>query len=642
MEYKGFTLDGFQEKAVREIDSNNSVVVSAPTGAGKTLIADYIINEHVGEKKIIYTAPIKALSNQKYKDFCEEYGEEKIGLMTGDIVRNSEAPMLIMTTEVYRNMALTDDQLIEEVAYVIFDEIHFINDRERGYIWEESVIFSEEHVRFLCLSATIPNAEEFAEWIQSIQGHEVKVVREGERHVPLEKKLYDSKLGVTSLRSMNQSVKALKNRKKKKSKVRPPSHINLVKKIDKKGRTPCIFFVFSRKGCEENAVELMEKKGFKRNKEIQSMVDSKLSEASQKIHNLNSTTLLKKVLPYGIAFHHAGLMPITKEIVEDLFEKGLIKVLYTTETFAVGINMPAKTVCFQGARKYDGIGFRYLTSKEYFQIAGRAGRRGIDKRGFVYLMIDRRDFDYDELKRMTGDDMVPLKSQFQLSVNTVLNLIKMHSEEEIKRIIEKSFHNFQKKKGKKKGKKGKKGKSFYKEYLSLKKRLKKMKYIISEEDEEHLTWKGEFASKIYVDELLMGEMFGTDFKEGLNEYEILLLISALSYEPKEKTEFFNQKDNKFVKKLKKKIGSVPFLKDEERLNNIKKMTSLIDPCYHGKTVFESMNNTNMSEGDVVRIFRQLLDRLGQLKDASDDEHFRYLVKNCMSIIGSAMEDIDVL
>src|SRR3990167_5675309 len=200
MNYKGFELDKFQEDAINAIEHNKSVVVSAPTGSGKTLIADYIIDRDIKKGiKVIYTAPIKALSNQKYKDFCRDYGEEKIGLLTGDTVKNPNASVLIMTTEIYRNMALSHDPIVEQISYVIFDEIHYINDIERGYVWEESIIFSKNKVRFLCLSATIPNAKEFADWIHSIKGHKVETIKHEHRSVPLHKKFYDSELGICTL-----------------------------------------------------------------------------------------------------------------------------------------------------------------------------------------------------------------------------------------------------------------------------------------------------------------------------------------------------------------------------------------------------------------------------------------------------------
>ncbi len=246
MEYKGMTLDKFQEEAISSIDKNHSVVVSAPTGSGKTLIADYIINRDIKNGiRVIYTAPIKALSNQKYKDFCNDYGEILVGILTGDVVKNPNAPILVMTTEVYRNMAISRDPLIDSVSYVIFDEIHFLNDLERGYIWEESIIFSKPHVRFVCLSATIPNADEFALWIESINKHKVDVVRHTHRHVPLHKYFFDSTIGICSLEELRNAMdipdydRAMGSRGKR-PKITPPNHIELIKEIQDK--LPCFFF----------------------------------------------------------------------------------------------------------------------------------------------------------------------------------------------------------------------------------------------------------------------------------------------------------------------------------------------------------------------------------------------------------------
>ena len=205
MQFKGFTLDKFQEDSIQSIENNNSVVVSAATGTGKTLIADYAIDKFIKlHKRIIYTAPIKALSNQKYRDFKSEYGEDKVGIMTGDVVINPDAQVIVMTTEIYRNMLLTADPIIESLSYIVFDEIHFMSDIERGTIWEESIIFSPDHVRFLALSATIPNAKEFAEWISSIKHHTVDVIKYSQRAVPLKHYLFDREYGIVNVKKVKE------------------------------------------------------------------------------------------------------------------------------------------------------------------------------------------------------------------------------------------------------------------------------------------------------------------------------------------------------------------------------------------------------------------------------------------------------
>ncbi len=637
MKYKNLLLDKFQEDAIAAIEKNHSVVVSAPTGSGKTLIADYIINKDVRKGiRVIYTAPIKALSNQKYKDFCEEYGEDKIGLLTGDIVRNHDAPILIMTTEIYRNMALTNDPLMDNISYVVFDEIHYINDVERGYVWEESIIFSNPKIRFLCLSATIPNAKQFASWIEAVKKHKVDVIKHNRREVPLAKKFYDSELGITTLEQIRDvahipDYRYIRGRKRfRRPRIKAPSHIELIKEI--KDKLPCLFFNFSRKKCQDNANELMNAKIFDNNPKITSFVRKKLEGAPKEIRELESSQLLFRTLSFGIAFHHAGLIPLIKEIVEELFSQGLIRVLYTTETFAVGINMPAKSVCFESLRKYDGINFRFLNSKEYFQIAGRAGRRGIDKEGFSYAMIDRRDFDYGVIRGITDLDKDPIKSQFRLSVNTVLNLVKNHTPGEIDVILKNNFFTYQKF-----------GKNFAKirrnvfsySFEKTKKKLIRMGYIKNGK----LTSKGEFSSKIYSDEILIGEIFATDFYFDLNEYQILMILACLAYEPRAKTEFYKDYPSKFVSDLKGALRRRDLLRNFKSLD---KLTALIHPCYNNRSVFEILPNTNLLEGDLIRFFRQILDKIGQIKKATGDERLRQMLGSCQTLILTCLKDVDVV
>jgi superfamily II RNA helicase len=638
MEYKGLTLDPFQEDAIKSIEKNNSVVVSAPTGSGKTLIADYIINKDIARGiRVIYTAPIKALSNQKYKDFCKDYGTENVGLLTGDITKNPGAPIMIMTTEIYRNMAIIQDPALDSVSYVIFDEIHFINDIERGYVWEESIIFSKPNVRFLCLSATIPNAKEFADWIKAIKKHEVDVIKHETRLVKLHKFFYDTELGITDLDRLRQWAEipeyAARGRKYRKQRINPPSHIDLVK--DMKENLPCFFFNFSRMACQENAAELAQAKLFEENPKISQLVREKLAASSPEINQFKSSKILRQILPFGIAFHHAGMLPVMKELVEELFGKGLIKVLYTTETFAVGINMPAKSVCFEALRKFDGITFRPLHSKEYFQIAGRAGRRGIDTEGFVYVMVDRRDFDYKSLKKITTADTEPIRSQFKLGINTVLNIIKRHQQKEIDKILCQNFYSFQKygydlynvKRN-----------SMINTFNNQKKKLEKLDYL----KESQLTEKGNFASKIYSDEILTTEIFGTEFYHNLNEFQVLMLIACICYEPRQKTEFYKTYRSKFLEELKRKIGQNMLINKDKRFKHIEDLTALVHPCYYGESIFQIVRNVNLLEGDVIRFFRQLLDRIGQVKAASMDYDLCQKMENCKRLVEASLKEVDVV
>ena len=632
--YKGLTLDKFQENAIHAIENNHSVVVSAPTGSGKTLTADYIIDRDLKtDKKIVYTAPIKALSNQKYKEFSAEYGKDKVGLLTGDLVLNPGGQLLIMTTEIYRNMVVADEFSIKDVSYVIFDEIHYINDIERGYIWEESIIFSPEHIRFLCLSATIPNAKEFADWIGQIKHHEVDVVNHDIRAVPLTQKFFDAELGLTNFDRLKLDLQTPDYNtfmgKKSRKKPQNPVHIDLIKEIQDK--TPCIFFCFSRVKCQKFAEELAKKKLFAEDPKIKTIIRKKLEELSDEVKQLKSTNLLRQLLPKGVGFHHAGLLPGVKEIIEDLFSQGYIKVLYTTETFAVGINMPAKTVVIESVRKFDGRSFRPLNTKEFFQIAGRAGRRGIDTEGLVVLMINRADVTPQLLKKLTTKDTLPISSQFQLSVNTVLNLYARHSLNEIEKILDQSFLNFQKSKA---------HTPIKSRFYALIKRLDKMKYI----SRYSLTDKGTFAAQVYSDEIILSELFATDFKNNLTIFQILLLLASLAYEERGKkpTKFHKLYVNKECVSLKKKVKNHSYLKTVKRLTRLEKLTGLAYPIYNKQTIFEAIKNTDMPEGNLVRLVMQINDRLTQIKEANPDKELTEKLHECRELIDQSLEGIKLV
>ncbi|MBT4824597.1 DEAD/DEAH box helicase [Candidatus Woesearchaeota archaeon] len=647
MQFMNFTLDKFQEEAVNAIDKNKSVLVSAPTGSGKTLIADYAIDKALkGNKRIIYTAPIKALSNQKYKDFTEQYGADKIGLMTGDIVINTEAQVLIMTTEVYRNMAIIKDPMLDDVLYCIMDEIHFISDVERGHVWEESIIFSDNKTRFIFLSATIPNSVEFASWVGKIKKHKVEIIRYDHRPVPLKIVFYDTDLGITTLDKIKEQKKLDKypryghSRKRQRfaQKIEPPNYVDVVQDLKHKDKLPCIFFVFSRKKTQDYAFKLAKKYNYlteEEKKELSSIVSAEFIKISAEVASLNSTKTLRQCLGKGVAFHHAGLLPDVKHVVEKLFAKGLLKVLFATETFAVGINMPAKTVCFDGLRKYTGTGFRYLNSKEFFQISGRAGRRGMDKEGLSISLIHRRSADIEKIKEFTEKDILPLKSQFRISYNTVLNMINLHNEKEIEQILMKNFFTFQEL--------GKRASGTYvlrqikARYERLVRTLRKLGYT----NKNGLTELGLFTSKIYSDELEVSQLFAADFDFKFDEYTILLAIGALVYEERKGTTFYNLFPSQKLSKLAIAIKNHPILKKGKWSKNINNMSAIVQPCFEQKSFITILKNTNMLEGDLIRIMMQMLDKLEQLERASMDHNFTALVRNSKYLVRESLKGIHI-
>jgi superfamily II RNA helicase len=621
MQFKSFTLDPFQEEAILAIDRNESVVVSAATGTGKTLIADYAIDKFMKmQRRVVYTAPIKALSNQKFKDFKHDYGADNVGIMTGDVVINPQAPILVMTTEIYRNMLLARDRMVMDISYVVFDEIHYMNDPERGTVWEESIIFSPPHVRFICLSATIPNAAEFAGWMEFIKKHKVLVVKYDKRAVPLQHFVFDTEAGLTtaaklqdhlSIPSYHQVRGGGRRRGGEKSReafLEPPKIADVI--LEMHDKLPAIVFSFSRKACEDLAFNLIQRHDFVSPPELKKIIDGYRKYFTPEVNRMKTTAKLRSCLSKGVGFHHAGLLPQHKEAVEELFGAGLLKVLFATETFSVGINMPAKTVVFNGLRKFDGANFRMIDAKEYFQLAGRAGRRGIDTVGYVVAMIDRRDNSVDELIRISKVDDVPIRSQFQLSFNTVLNLVVNHTPDEIEIILRSNFDNYLKQRS------SERQVRVMASFNSKKRLLMKMRYI---DNDDKLTAKGFFARYIYFEELLVSEIFTSKLYSRLSDTELLQLLAGIIYEQR-KNDYFSFKGvEKEYDKLMKKICAVnDFVEKNTNKLSLKRMMLIVGKWSNGAAFDELMPCTNLAEGDIIRLFRRIIDMIGQVRRATDD------------------------
>ncbi len=618
MQYKEFTLDKFQEDAVIAIENKKSVVVSAATGTGKTLIADYAINLYFNMgQKIVYTSPIKSLSNQKYRQFKKEFGEDKVGLITGDVVINPRADLLIMTVEIYRNMLLISDPMIDEIACVIFDEVHFINDRDRGIIWEESIIFSPERIRIIALSATIPNYYEFAGWIQSIKKHDVAIVNYEKRVIPLNYSYFDVHYGLLDYNKYTKKLKEVKHILYKEHKnlntyfksMKRYSFIDLVKILKKEKKVPALFFVFSRKKAEALAKDLMEEVNFNiKKQDIIDYINSEI-ELDSDIYDLNTTKLLIKSLKKGIGFHHAGLLPKLKLIVENLFAKGLIKILFTTETFAVGINMPAKTVVFEALKKYDGVSFRYLKSKEFFQMAGRAGRRGLDKEGFVIPMINFEILKFGYIDKLKQGDIEPINSMFKLSYNTVINLIRQHNKKESINILKDSFFQFQNK--------FKKSKipNLFERRLSV---LKKNGYV---DKTNNLTEKGNFLAKVYTESLIVSEIFTAENILDYTALELFFILTSIIYEPSKNNNFrFKKKDLQEGWKVLDGFDNNGFIFNYFENKKAISLYPFIKLWFKADVSFvELMTYTNLQEGNIIRLFRMTIDLIFQIINASNNE-----------------------
>ena len=445
-----FELDDFQKEACECINSGESVVVCAPTGAGKTVIAEHAIHNALEQGvRIFYTTPLKALSNQKYYDFSEKYGLENVGLLTGDTSINRDAKVVIMTTEVFRNMlygtnfgAVSDN--LKEVRYVVLDEVHYMNDEQRGTVWEESIIYCPTNIQIIALSATVANAQELTDWINTVHS-KTKLVNTDFRPVPLRFFYFDSSQPdrilplFTPTGQLNRKIKPEKkvwgnNRgKKQKSFVK-----DIVRNLADQDMLPAIYFTFSRKKCDEQMekcanLELVTRK---EQQEIREFIDEYIAENPHLYANKHIEYLLQ-----GVASHHAGLLPAWKNLVEKLFQKGLIKVVFATETLAAGINMPARSTVISSMSKRSDSGHRMLTANEFLQMSGRAGRRGMDEVGYVTI-VGTMFQTPEEVGNLVKSDSNPLESRFSPSYSMVLNLLQRFSLDEAKELILKSFGYF--------------------------------------------------------------------------------------------------------------------------------------------------------------------------------------------------------
>lgn len=445
-----FELDDFQKEAVKCIDESKSVVVCAPTGAGKTCIAEHAIHKALEENtRLFYTTPLKALSNQKFYDFGRKYGEGNVGLLTGDTSINREAPIVVMTTEVFRNMLYNTNfgkvkDNLKDVKYVVLDEVHYMNDEQRGTVWEESIIYCPPSVQIIALSATVANSKQLCDWINTVHSGTEHVYTDF-RPVPLRYYYFDSSKPTEILPLLTPEGrlnKKIKPEKKMSFHSRQAKRQNTVKDIinvlHKKEMLPAIFFTFSRKKCDEN-MEKCSNLNLITNEEAK-LIREEINEFL-KDHTYLENNKNLEYLYNGIASHHAGLLPAWKLLVERLFQKGLIKVVFATETLAAGINMPARTTVISAISKRTDSGHRMLTANEFLQMSGRAGRRGMDKIGYVVIMGTQFQSP-DEVASLVKSSSNPLESRFSPSYSMVLNLLQNLELEQAKELILKSFGYF--------------------------------------------------------------------------------------------------------------------------------------------------------------------------------------------------------
>jgi len=472
-----FPLDGFQVRAIDALEAGESVLVAAPTGSGKTVVAEFGVERALGHRrKAFYTTPLKALSNQKFGDFGSRYGVDRVGLLTGDNSINSEAPVVVMTTEVLRNMLYEGSSTLDGLEVVVLDEVHYLQDPYRGAVWEEVLIHLPLSVAVVCLSATVSNAEEFGEWIGVLRGP-TRVVIEERRPVPLRnlymvgREFHDMHIEHQGHLIPNPYLVSLDQRETRTKQWQPraggrygrsqlmrmdrpreghrrfyvPRREEVASRLDEEGMLPAIYFVFSRAGCDASVRYLMEAglrlTSEREDRRIRDFADTRTAWIAEDELSTLGWFELREALASGVAAHHAGMLPVFKEIVEELFAAGLVKVVFATETLSLGINMPAKTVVIEDLWKFSGERHELLTPGEYTQLTGRAGRRGIDDQGDAVVLYQKQ-VPFERVAGLASTRTYELRSSFGPSYNMAVNLARNYTPEEARHLLNSSFGQF--------------------------------------------------------------------------------------------------------------------------------------------------------------------------------------------------------
>ncbi|MFC8127304.1 DEAD/DEAH box helicase [Streptomyces sp. NPDC057302] len=473
-----FGLDPFQIEACQALEAGKGVLVAAPTGSGKTIVGEFAVHLALMQgKKCFYTTPIKALSNQKYADLSKRYGADKVGLLTGDNSVNSDAPVVVMTTEVLRNMLYSGSQSLLNLGYVVMDEVHYLSDRFRGAVWEEVIIHLQESVTLVSLSATVSNAEEFGDWLDTVRGDTQVIVSEHRpvplfQHVLAGRRMYDLfEEGEGQRKAVNPDLTRMarmeasrsynprerrkgkmvreadrERERRQRSRIWTPGRPEVIDRLDSEGLLPAITFIFSRAACEA-AVQQCLHAGLRLNDEdarmqVREIVEERTAAIpDEDLHVLGYYEWLEG-LERGIAAHHAGMLPTFKEVVEELFVRGLVRAVFATETLALGINMPARSVVLEKLVKWNGEQHADITPGEYTQLTGRAGRRGIDVEGHA-VVLWQRAMSPEHLAGLAGTRTYPLRSSFKPSYNMAVNLVDQFGRHRSRELLETSFAQFQ-------------------------------------------------------------------------------------------------------------------------------------------------------------------------------------------------------
>lgn len=539
-----YDLDRFQLEAIEILDNGRSVLVAAPTGSGKTMVAEYAIYLAIAQgQRAVYTSPLKALSNQKFGDLGDRLGRASVGLLTGDNSINGDAPVVVVTTEVIRNMIYSDPTRLDGVAYVVLDEVHYLEDRYRGAVWEEVILNAPPHVKLVCLSATVSNAEELAGWISSVRGSAGAVIEE-RRPVALEHLYAVGDRSAERIHLLptfvegrpNPAAAALEQRaermtrrvhagrgvaasgRRSRPRLYRPRRIEVIDRLEDLDLLPAIYFVFSRAGCDDAVRHCLEA-GLRlstpeERQRARAIAEQHVEPMTDEDLALLGYDRVVAGLEAGVAAHHAGMVPAFKEAVEECFEQALVKVVFATETLALGINMPARTVVIEQLSKFNGDTHEDLTPGEYTQLTGRAGRRGIDDVGYAVALWSPYH-SFQDIAGLASARSRALRSSFRPTYNMTVNLIRTYPRKVAYELVGSSFA----------------------QYLttgSLRKQLDSVLGLLSRRGYVRgwkLTETGERLTGIYHDaDLLVCEVISAQLLDGLDPPSMAALVSVFTYE----------------------------------------------------------------------------------------------------------------
>ncbi len=622
----GFPLDGFQHRAMDAIDRGESVLVSAPTGSGKTLIADYAAARALElGGKAFYTTPIKALSNQKFAELSARYGDDRVGLLTGDVSHQAHAPIVVMTTEVLRNMLFARSSVLDGLEVVVLDEVHYLQDPYRGSVWEEVLVLTPPGVSFVSLSATVSNADDFGAWLTSVRGT-TRVIVESHRPVTLHHHYVLAERGRDHLAVLpllrdgkaNPDGLALEERWRRnpRHRYRVPRRGEVVEYLAASGMLPAITFIFSRAACDDATRQCLQDGIRLTTPDERARIRTLTEAAVDRLSDDDLRTLgygpWSAALEAGIAPHHAGLVPAFRQAVEQCFSAGLLKVVFATETLALGINMPARTVVVERFAKFRGSDTSALTSGEYQQLTGRAGRRGIDTVGHAMVLWSAAT-PFSLVARTAIAPPPDLVSSFHPTYNLAVNLVRRWSRDEAHALLAASYGQWQAPAGSE----------------SLAAQLDRRLAILGERgflDGWRITEAGQILASIYHEsDLLVAEALRQGVFDGLDAAALAGVASALTFEARRAGDVVEPHQSVVRERLARLDALTAGVRSDERRVGLRRtrrpdhgLARAVVAWAKGATLDSVLRETDVAPGDFVRNIRQLIDLVRQLSQVAGE------------------------